>query len=252
MNELNKRLYDNYIQELKEYLEFLKSKGYVLIKDYGTTNIRVNKYNGRKNKFIPMYELFEFPTVVLNDVPNYYEFDVNTIIANLTREILPELTHEDLRDYTSYLNYSERVHDEKKLKKEFQELKKLNKNMEAPKIEKSLYEIPKIQAEVLIKEFVIFADSKGIEKGYYKYDKSSNNFRKLHEDDIIEILNKYFNVSNVFQRFKILNNMNKVYLHQLLNSDLPIRWNEHQKASNLMKANEKAYKEVKKITDVFI
>lgn len=251
MNELKERLYNNYINEIKEYLEFLKTKGYVLIVDYGTTNLRINKYYADKNKFVPVYQMFEFPSVVIENVPNYYRLDVNMKIVNLAREILPEVSHEDLRDYTSYLNWMERLHDGKKLKKELNELKKINKSLEVTSIDKSLYEMPQIQGQVLAKEFIVYVESKTMDKGYYKFDKSSNKFKKLNEKNIIEILENYFNV-NDFQSFKILENMKTVYYNILVQSDLPIRWNEHVKAENLMKAHQDSYKRVKKVTDNFM
>ena len=252
MNELNERLYNNYIGEIKKHLEFLKTKGYVLIVDFGTTNLRVNKYSATGNNFIPMYELFEFPAVILEDLKNYYEFDVNNTIINLSREILPELSHENIRDYFSYLNWSEKIYDSKKLKKEFNELKKINKNLEVSKIDKSLYTMPQIQSEALVKEFIVYVDSKGMDKGYYQQDKASNKFKKLNDKSIISILENYFDVSGVFTSLNILQNMKKVYLHQVVQSDLPIRWNEHIKATNLMKDHEQAYQEVKKVTDNFM
>lgn len=251
MNELNRRLYDNYMDEVKEYLEFLKSKGYVLLNDFGTTNIRVNQYNAKTGNFTAKYEMFELPALILENVPNYYEFDVNTKIVNMAREILPEVSHEDLRDYSSYLNWAEKLYDGKQLKKEFNELKKINKSLEVNSIDKSLYKMPQIQAEVLVKEFVIYVDSKTMAKGYYKYDKSSNEFKKLNEKNIIELLENYFDVKD-FQSFKTLAHMKSTYFNSLVKSDLPIRWNEHVKAENLMKAHQDSYKRVKKVTDNFI
>lgn len=250
MNELSQRLRDNYINEIKEYLEFLKSKGFVLMVDYGTTNLRVNQYNASKNKFVPRFEMFEFPNLILQEVPNYYKLDVTTDISNLTREILPELSHEELRDYLTYLKYSESVGDGKQLKNEWKELKKISKEM-GKDIDKSMFDVAYTQAQALAKENIIYVDSRNMSKGYYMFDKGSGLFKKCNDKQIVEILKDCFKYDG-FNNFTILNNMKRVYMNHIVNSDLPVKWNNHVKAINVLESNKKNYERIKKVTDNFI
>jgi len=249
MNELSKRLKENYLEEIREYLEFLKSKGFVLIAEYGTTNLRVNQYNAERDKFSPKYQMYEFPSIILNDLPNYYNLDVNNDIVNLTREVLPELNHDELRDYLSYIKAGAKVTDSKDLKAEFKQLKKMSKEM-SKDLDKSMYEVAYTQAQALAKEFIIYNDSRNSKKGYYQFNKDSNKFKKISDRDIADILQKCFNHN--FNSFSILPNIKNVYMNHIVISDLPIRWNQHFSSLDIMKANQKNYEKVKKVTDKFM
>jgi len=252
MNELNQRLYDNYVDEVKEYLEFLKSKGYVLLNDFGTTNIRVNQYNAKTGKFTAKYQMFDMPKFIKESVTNYYNFDVDNDIINLVKTILPQLEHKEISEYLSYLKYAENPIDTKELKKEYKEIKKLSKNIDTD-IDKTVFNLPFNQAIVLNRNGVIFCDVRDMSKGYYLYNKKNNKFKKLNDTDIIGLLADGFNVSkNKFKTFEVLKHMKNTYMNYLIKTDLPKRWNENVKAQNIMNEYKDSYKSVKKVTDNFI
>ena len=250
MNELSKRLYDNYIAEIKEYLEFLKTKGYILLNEYGTTNLRLNQYNAKTGKFTPKYQLFELPVIIQENVKNYYNLDVSNDILNLVREIIPQLEHEDLSNYLSYINYSENVIDEKELKKEFKEIKKISKNIDSD-IDKSVYELPFNQAIILNRKGIVYYPVRDMSRGYYIYEKSNDKFKKLNDNDIVKILEDEFKVKK-FSRYEVLKLMKESYMNYLVQTELPIKWNESVKANTIMKVNKDGYNRVKKVTDNFI
>lgn len=250
MNELDVRLRENYLNEIKEYVEFLKTKGYVLIADFGTTNIRLNCYRADNGKFAPVKQLFEIPSFIKEKVPDYYKLDVDNEILNIVNDVLPVLEHDDISSYLVYLKYSEGLIPVKELKHELKELKKVSKDL-MTNIDVNSYNIPYVQADLLNKEFVIYNDSKkGLEKGYYQYNKKSDDFKKLNDKDIVEILENGFNRN--FSNFEIVRNMKNVYLHRVVNSDLPTRWNTNHRAISICKNNKEGYERIKKVTDKFV
>ena len=250
MNELDVRLKENYLQEIKEFVEFMRTKGYVLIADFGSTNIRLNCYRADTGKFAPIKQMFEIPSWIKEKVPDYYKLDVDKEIVNIIREVLPVLEHEDINSYLMYLKYSEGLIPTKELKHELKELRKMSKDL-MTNIDVNNYHIPYVQADLLNKEFVIYNDSKkGLEKGYYIYNKKSDDFKKLDDKDIALILQEGFGVGN-FTNFEIHRNMKNVYLHRVVNSDLPTRWNTNQRAISICKNNKEGYERIKKVTDKF-
>lgn len=251
MNELDQRLYDNYVDEVKEYLEFLRSKGYVLMNDHGTSNTRLCKYNARAGRFTPTYQMFDVPSFIKDNVINYYGFDVDNTIINLTTEIIPQLNHEEMSGYLTYIKYSENQVSSKELKKEYKEIKKISKNMDT-NIDKSVIDLPYNQAIILLRKGVIYLDVRDISKGYYLYNKKTNKFKKLNDSDIIGILEDGFKVKNKFKRFEVIKHMNNTYMDYLVKTDLPARWNENVKAQTMMDTYKDSYKNVKKVTDQFI
>ncbi len=251
MNELSERLYKNYLNEVEDYLMFLRTKGYILLNDFGTSNIKLRQYNAKTGKFSEKYQMFDAPRFIKQNVPNYYGLDVDNDIINLIQKIIPKLQHEEISGYLTYIKYSENHDPTKELKKEYKEIKKLSKNIDS-NIDKSVFDLPFNQAIILNRGGVIFCDVRDISKGYYIYNKKNNKFQKLNESDIIKILEDGFKVKNKFKTFEILKHMKNNYMDYLVKTDFPKRWNENVKAQTMMDKNKEFYNTVKKVTDQFI
>lgn len=250
---LNEKLTENYLNEIRDYLHYLKSKGYVIYTKRDTNNKIIYKYNVRKSRFVKAFEMFELPHYVLKNVPNHYSIDIINTIKNLALEILPILENNAYSDYLSYVKASENICDDKELKSGMKELKKEIKENEKD-LKKNGEDVEVIrQATILNDVGVVYVNSKDFKQGYYHYDKKNKVFLKANDDLILSVLSSKLNKhKNSFNKLTINKHMRKDYKELLVNSTLPISWNAHQKALNVLNSRKKGYEQVKKITDNFI
>lgn len=247
--ELNERLEKNYLNEIKEYLEYLKSKGYVIYTKRDSENREVYKYHVRKSRFVKAFELFELPHYVLKNVPNHYSIDIINTIKNMALDILPTLENNAYSDYLSYVKASENIGDDKELKEQLKNLKKEIKNNQLQD-NKNINDVV-TQAYYLNKNKVVFVNVRDFKQGYYVY--KNKNFIKLNDDSIRSILiNEFKTHSNNLNKLQLNKYMRDDYKELLVNSTLPISWNAHQKSLNVLDSRKKGYEQVKKITDNFI
>ena len=254
-SNLNERLTENYKTSIKETLEYLKTKGYVVSTDINTEDRYISKYYVDKSDFFKVCWIHEtYDILIKPKVKNEFNIPVSQgEILSLILDILPFVEAEDLNDYKVYEKYESEFVDWNILKDELKDYMKLSKNI-SKDIGEDFSNVAN-QGKVLTSKLIFYNDEIGTfseRKSYYQYDKKAKRFVKLNSEDIHKILLDYFNISpNSIKEADIKRNMRGTFTDIVINTPLPIKWNNNAKSESILKKYKKPYKKVKKIVDCF-
>lgn len=235
MNDLYKKLENNYKKEVIDYLKFLQSKGYILTRI--NENSEIWQYNARLNDFRKKYNIDDFINKeLIPHVPNY--FDIVFTMADyikLIEKTFTYVTGNDIDNFKEYVNANKYIKSDTKLKQQLQQLKKqLEENKHFININRPDDTLQQIQ--LLTNNGVVFShyNSGSILKknGLFKYNETSKLFDFISYSDIINILENEFKTP--FDTKLIRSNI-KIYHDKLIYTDLPYQWNTNQKYKKIIK-----------------
>lgn len=231
INEVNKKLEKNYIKNLKEFVNNLKQKGFIiLIDDAG--NRHINQYNVRLSEFVPSTKYTSIPAIadeMQKEITNYYaiQFDYSFYIDIVT-DTLPTITVDELNAFYDYNKAKKNITNEKELKKDFKELENVIKDR-TRKLNTTNDDVFE-QMQVLINEGIVSASvGDGFFKKikYYRFNTKDNVFDKVTAEDIQQLLEKELNISlniRIIQK-----HMSKDWKTYGISSQLPVKWNNNLK-----------------------
>ena len=238
MNELTLRLKSNLENQIKKEVELLKQHGYILYRNLNeNSGYKIYSYNAKKEHFIYKCEVVECSKII--NIDNHYNFDIYNFVNKAIMEILPKFNNNEINNFFQYMQNKSIVNQEKDLKKQLTKLKKENKKL--------LETVSNPELEILLKNFVIYDNSNNFRRGFYYYSK--NKFINLNSEDIEGLFIR--NGINNLKGYQLTNKL-KDYKHNIINSDIPSRFIELEKAKNNIKISEKDYLKVKEVTDNFI
>ena len=225
MEKLYSKLENNYFTEIREYLTFLISKGYILVNE--GEKKAIYGYSARLNDFLPKYTLTNFIHHLQDKVPNYFDIIVTIQdLINIVVDTLPYATIDDIDNFKAYVEAKKYLKDSKILEAD---KKKLDKQIQEQKrnIFKNAPNDVQEQIRALHNNGVVYCQyfpSNSVLKrhGFFVFDKASQKYDLLSLSSICTILKKEFSFD--FDERRIENNL-KAYRKGLIESNLPNEWN---------------------------
>lgn len=252
---LNERLTMNYQNEIKDYLKFLSTKGYIIAND-SVNGDYVARYSVHKSGFFKVCEINQyFENLIRPNVHDYYQINLDGgFLKDSLYECLAYIPSDELNAFTSYEKYESDLINESDLKTEIKDLKRIVKSV---KVDKDNFMDSQNQVNLLVSNFVLFTgNTKDIGtiydvNSYFKYEKKK--FIRLNSDDIHKILVDGFKINpNTISVKDVEYHMRNTYRELFSPSTLPIRYNKNVTANEKMKEFKKKYLKVKKVIDEFI
>ena len=253
MTKLNERLTKNYENEIRDYLKYLGTKGYVLTND-SVNGDYVANYNIHNSRFYKVCEIHEyFVTLIKPNVKDYYHISLDgATLKNILYESLPFVPSAELDSFNTYEKYESLLIPEVELKDELKNLKRFSKSIS---YDKDNFIDPKNQANFLMSKLITFTGKCNTgtiydKNAYFMFDKKK--FTRLTSENIHKILMDGFKLKhNDLNVRDIEYHMRSTYRELFNVSTLPIRWNNNIKAKDMMDKNKKTYLKVKKVIDEF-
>lgn len=231
INEVNKKLETNYKNDLKKFVEQLKSKGFIILCD-DAGNRHINQYNVRLSEFVPSTKYTSIPAIadaMQKEITNYYaiQFDYS-FYMDIVTDTLPTISVDELNGFYDYNKAKKNITNEKELKKDFKELENVIKDR-TRKLNTTNDDVFE-QMQVLINAGIVSASvGEGFFKKikYYRFNTKDNVFDKVTAEDIQQLLEKELNISlniRIIQK-----HMSKDWKTYGISSQLPVKWNNHLK-----------------------
>lgn len=241
IENVHERLKENYIDEIAERVEFLKSKGYVILNKENTSLYHYTVDKG----FISDGAIYEYITKIKNDVVNYFRVPVDDRdIINIMEEILPVVTEDELRGLDRCSNIMEKYTDEGNVKQELKNLKQIHKSRTS-KINGTNYNDPTTQVEVLNAEGVVYCTTSNSwfsTSNFYQWNKKEKRFKKLTLEGIQQILFNYFKVTKYEIPYSEVKRNREKYIKDLINTDVPVKWNDYKSFKDDLEKHKKEFK----------
>ena len=211
MNDIYKKLENNYKNEIKQYLEFLQSKGYVLTPT--TDGEQIYKYNARINDFYKAYTTTDIIRDIQDKTPNYFDIGMtDSDYILLIEEVLPLVTIEDIDYFRAYNEATRKIKDPQLIEKDNKEILEHIKGEKKP-VSKTAPDDINEQIQALINDGVVFclySDGYSLKKnGLFKYNTKSKKWDLLTIQDICIILENTFNKE--FDPISIKHHIKKIY-----------------------------------------
>lgn len=252
MKVLIKRLEQGYVSEIVEKIEYLKSKGYILVSD--DSSERVYHYTVDKG-FIDDGTIFDLIPKIREDRVNHYNVQLrDSDIANLTKDTLPLVSMEDLRNLDVCNNIIKHYVEEIEIEKEFEDLVVNQKERSNPDVSKKLYTDPMVQSQVLMNNFVVYCeDSRSWNTtNFYMWSKKDDEFINLGWKNVLELLHNFFEIGNNELSLRDLKRNSDNLVNGLIQTNTPIRWNEYKKFKKGLENHKNDFKLFNRITSNFI
>lgn len=233
-NELYKKLENNYKNEIKQYLDFLRTKGYVLTPtDDGN---QIWKYNARINDFYKAYTTTDIIRDIQEKTPNYFDIVFSDFNYNeLIEEVFPIVTIDDIDNFRKYNEAITKVKDPKTNEKDLKDLLTHIKKKKAP-VSKTAPKDFNEQIQALTNEGVIYChynDGFALKRnGLFKYNKTNDKWDLLTLSDIANILEKAF--STPFDTQTIKTHLKKFH-NGLIYSSVPYQYNQQKEYQEIIK-----------------
>lgn len=244
MKNLKDNILKKYQRATKKFIKHeLLTKGYIR-----TPENEILKLNVFNNWF-DVVDIESIIKIINNYVPNFWNITPETqkeIINNNLIELLPVATKTETTNYINYYSINEKVINEKELKNDVKELIKENEKKHKS-IFKGGYQAPEYQAQALINRNVFYC--KKTQK-YYKYNDNENKFISLTPNEILNYIKSDFNNLNV-TKYDIMDYMKTSYLFFVLNTDLPIIYNNNRTSFKLLESYKNSFEKINKIVATF-
>ena len=242
MQELKETILKKYQRATKKFIknELLK-KGY--IKTPGNKILKLDPFN---YCFI-VVDIESIINLINNYVSNFWNIAPETqkdIITNNLIELLPMATEQETEQYINYYNASKNIKNEKELNNNVKALLNQNKKNIKP-VFKGGANAPEYQSQALINNNVFYCN-----QNYYKFDDKEKEFIKLNANDILKYVKSSFENVNI-DKLDIMDYMKASYLFFVINTDLPIIYNNNKSKLKTMEHNKTSYEKINKIVSTF-
>jgi hypothetical protein len=225
--DLNTRLTDNYLNQVKEYLKELITKGYVIFVNYDG-NQSIYQYNVKIKDFVKSKDnIMDMVENIKLDIPNPFNVPIDTIkYMNMIIETFPAISSDDIDDFQKYNKAVKYIKSEKELKEQLKTLKqeiKL-KNRKINPDSETVFE----ENQMLINAgIVVYVDRKKVfkSKTFYRFNKSNNRFDVVKAEEIKKLIEETFkteiHIGMVEKRMK------NEFAEYGIQSNLPYLWNRN-------------------------
>lgn len=231
ITEINQKLETNYKHDLKQFVEQLRSKGFIILVD-DAENKHIYNYNVRLCEFVKSTAYNSIVAIVdamQKEITNYYAIQLDySFYMDIVNDILPNITVDELNAFYHYNKAKKNIANEKELKKDFNELKNVIKDR-TRKINSTNDDVFE-QMQVLVNNGIVSAN---VGEGfftkikYYQFNKKNNVFDEVTAEDIQQLLQKELKLDlniRVIQK-----HMSKDWKTYGVNSQLPVKWNANLK-----------------------
>jgi len=229
MEDINKKLTQNYQNEINTYIKKLMRKGFVLFVN-NNGNQSIYNYNVKAGEYLAStYNLNSFAEKIMVDVPNWFnvDFTIHNCI-NIIVETFPAVTFDEMEALRKYNKATMNIKDEKELKQELKQLNAIIKKKHRP-INTTTDDVFE-QMQVLVNAGIVCTENRESfmpKKELYKFNTKTKMFDKVNENEINQLLEKTFNSKFNAQLTKV--HMFKEWFEYGIRSNLPIKWNNNAK-----------------------
>lgn len=234
MNEIQQKLKKNYINDVKEYLEFLRTKSYIIC--LNTDKYTIWTYNARLNDFYQKMTLTDLIRHIIANCKNWYDFVITyDEYTDLIFEILPIVPVSDIDSFRKYNEARKNIKDKKNLESDRKKLNKELSNHKRPVLVNAPEDITE-QIQALTNEGVVFcrySNGHTLKKnGLFKWNTKEQKYDLLTTEYICTVLKSVF--SSEFDAKTIRWRLKKYY-SGLIQSNLPYQWNRNKEYENIIK-----------------
>lgn len=228
LNQLNYKLKVIYENECKQYLTYLKTKGFIiLIDDAG--NKHIWQYKANAKEFVQSnYTIASMVEEIIQNVKNYYDIPTDyDFYFSIVDKTIPAVTNDELNSFYEYNQAVAKIKTEKELKAELKELEAVIKDR-SRKINPTNDDVYE-QMQVLVNAGIVACD---VSNGsiyrkikYFQYSKAEQIFKEVTPAEIKELLEKTLNITT---NERIINkHMQKDWYSYGISSNLPKQWNDN-------------------------
>lgn len=234
MNEIQEKLKSNYINDVKEYLEFLKSKSYILT--LNGEKYTVWCYNARLNDFYQKCTVTDLIRDIISHCHNWYDFVVTfDEYTDLIFEILPLVAVSDIDSFRKYNEAKKNLKNKKDLESDRKKLNKELSNHKRPVLLNAPDDVQE-QIQALINNGVVFcrySNGYSLKKnGLFIWNQKDGKYDICTTEYICNVLKSVF--SSDFDPQRIRWRL-KSYYQGLIESNLPYQWNRNKEYENIIK-----------------
>lgn len=227
MENINKKLTQNYQMEINTYIKKLMNKGFVIFVN-NNGNQSIYQYNVKAGEYLQSnYNIHSLADKIVSDVPNWFNVDLNLIeCINMIGETLPVVTFDDMEAFRKYNKAITSIRDERELKEELKELNSIikKKHRQINTTTDDVFE----QMQVLVNAGIVCTENRESflpKKELYKFNTKTKMFDKVNENEINQLLEKTFNSKFNAQLTKV--HMFKEWFDYGIRSNLPTKWNKN-------------------------
>lgn len=234
MEDLNTKLTNKYLQQVKDYLEDLTHKGYLIFVNYDG-NQSIYHYNVKANDYVKSNDtIMDIVENIQSDVPNPFYVYIDTMkYINMIIEIFPAISSDDIEQFKQYNKAITNIKEEKLLKQELKALKQefKTKYREINSNSENVFE----ENQLLINNQIVVYETKGLFRKieYYKFNDKENKFNKVTSEEIQKIIAETFN--NTLNIRLVERRMKNEFADYGLQSNLPVIWNQNKEYQKMIK-----------------
>ena len=232
--DIYEKLEKNYKDEIKQTVEFWKSKGHIIVRI--NEGLQIWHYNARLNDFLQAMTMKQAIDRLTSQCPNYYDiFMTFDDYISIICDTLPMVSGAEIDDFRKYNEAKKYIKDDTILKADFDKLQDEIKDHQRPVIKNAPDDVRE-HIQAFINDGIVFcrySDGSSLKKnGLFKYDKKGQKWDKISDTYILNLLKKVF--SSDFTE-KSIQWKYKTYYDGLIESNLPYMWNKQKEYKDTIK-----------------
>lgn len=244
MESLRDNIIKKYKRSCKKYIkDVLMKKGFIKTDDGDIMKLDVF------NDCFTVADIESMIDLINGNIPNFWNIPADIqyeIVNDNLMELLPVASISEIENYVEYIDISKKLVDHKQLDQDVKDLLKSNgKNHKA--VFSGGKNSPEYQSQALINRDVIYCKSN---KGYYRFDKDNDKFIKLSADTILSYVKSDFKDSEA-TKLDIMDYMKVSYFFFVVNSNLPVVYNNNKLHLELLNDYKADFDKVNKIVSNF-
>lgn len=232
--KIYKKLENNFHDEVREKLLFLKKKGHILVRI--NEGLQIWSYNARLNDFKPVMNIKQCVDYLISECPNYYDiFMTIEDYVSIIVDTIPLVSGNEIDDFRKYNEAIANIKDEKVLKEDLKKLQTELKNHQRPVLTNEKNNIQE-HIQAMTNDGIVFcrySDGQLLKKvGLFKFDKKGQKWEKITDTYISNLLNKVFSTDFTPEtlRWKY-----KQYYDGIIENNLPYIWNKQKEYQEIIK-----------------
>lgn len=239
MEKIKERLTSNYEKDVIEYLETLKTKGFIIVNnDLGNKSIYhySTKYDGYIESDKTITSIIE--DIKTNEAVNYFDVDIDfNVYVDLILKTLPSVHADDLDSFRKYHIAKSKIIDSKELKKDLKKLEADLKQKQRPLLKNAPDDVIE-QIQALINNNIVCTIEKATlykKTNFYQYNKQQDRFIKVSPSDMQKLFTKEFNLETDINKRVIERNRAGMYVDLGFKSQLPVIYNDNKEYEVIIK-----------------